>query len=184
MLGQNAAPAILSVNTFTSYTSSDYNGFRVNPGAKSAFEWTAPPAGVVSDFTGPGHEAARQTQRFTTLADYAAATGQDRHSVAVDYDVFVNVRRLDAQDTATVQKLTRGTSSLQAQAGICCRRSWCAAGNCDRRIRGTRSGSGCAGSRAGGAAVWAQKIERSTVAPCSSDGRVEGGRTAGCERGA
>ena len=42
MLGQNAAPAILSVNTFTSYTSSDYNGFRVNPGAKSAFEWSAP----------------------------------------------------------------------------------------------------------------------------------------------
>ena len=44
MLGQNSAPAILSVNTFTSYTSSDYNGFRVNPGAKAAFEWIAPPA--------------------------------------------------------------------------------------------------------------------------------------------
>ena len=105
MLGQNAAPAILSVNTFTSYTSSDYNGFRLNPGAKSAFEWTTPPAGVVSDFTGPGHEARLQTQRFTTLADYAAATGQDRHSVPVEYDIFVNVRRLDAQDAATVQKL-------------------------------------------------------------------------------
>ena len=57
MLGQNAAPAILSVNTFTSYTSSDYNGFRVNPGAKSAFEWSAPPAGRDADFTGPGHDA-------------------------------------------------------------------------------------------------------------------------------
>ena len=54
MLGQNAAPAILSVNTFTSYTSSDYNGFRVNPGAKSAFEWSAPASGVVADFTGAG----------------------------------------------------------------------------------------------------------------------------------
>ena len=42
MLGQNSAPAIFSVNTFTSYTSSDYNGFRPNPGAKSAFEWSAP----------------------------------------------------------------------------------------------------------------------------------------------
>ncbi len=105
MLGQNSAPAILSVNTFTSYTSSDYNGFRMNPGAESAFEWSAPPAGVTSDFTGPERSAKLETRRFSSLADYAAATGQDRHSVAVDYDVFVNVRRLDAQDTATVQKL-------------------------------------------------------------------------------
>jgi hypothetical protein len=105
MLGQNSAPAILSVNTFTSYTSSDYNGFRVNPGAKAAFEWAVPAAGVAADFTGPGHEAKLQPQRFTSLADYAAATKQDQHSVAVDYDVFVNVRRLDAQDAASVQKL-------------------------------------------------------------------------------
>ena len=105
MLGQNAAPAILSVNTFTSYTSSDYNGFRVNPGAKSAFEWSAPASGVVADFTGPEHDAKLTTQRFASLADYVAATGQDKHSVAVDYDVFVNVRRLDAQDAASVQKL-------------------------------------------------------------------------------
>jgi hypothetical protein len=104
MLGQNAAPAILSVNTFTSYTSSDYNGFRVNPGAKSAFEWSTPATGV-ADFTGPGHDAKLTTQRFTSLADYVAATKQDQHSVAVDYDVFVNVRRLDAQDAANVQKL-------------------------------------------------------------------------------
>ena len=31
-LGENSAPAIFSINTFTSYTSSDYNGFRPNPG--------------------------------------------------------------------------------------------------------------------------------------------------------
>ena len=105
MLGQNAAPAILSVNTFTSYTSSDYNGFRVNPGAKSAFEWSAPAPGVVADFTAPEHDAKLTTQRFASLAEYVAATGQDKHSVAVDYDVFVNVRRLDAQDAASVQKL-------------------------------------------------------------------------------
>ena len=104
MLGQNSAPAIFRVNTFTSYTSSDYNGFRVNPGAATAFEWNTPAAGV-ADFTGPGHEARLRTQQFASLAEYAAATGQDSHSVAVDYDVFVNVRRLDAQDAASVQKL-------------------------------------------------------------------------------
>ena len=35
----------------------------------------------------------------------AAATGQDRHSVLVDYDVFVNVPRLDARVVDAVQKL-------------------------------------------------------------------------------
>ena len=30
-------------------------------------------------------------RRFKTLKDYADATGQDRHSVLVDYDVFVKV---------------------------------------------------------------------------------------------
>ena len=40
MLGENALPAIFAVTTFTNYTSSDYNGFRPNPGAKTSFEWT------------------------------------------------------------------------------------------------------------------------------------------------
>ena len=66
MLGENAAPAILNVTTMTSYTSSDYNAFRPNPGAKAAFQWNAPPAGTRADFTGPGHEAALQ---ITQLRD-------------------------------------------------------------------------------------------------------------------
>ena len=105
MLGQNSAPAILSVNTFTSYTSSDYNGFRVNPGAKTSFQWSAPSSGTTANFTGPNQTAKLESRSFATLTEYAKATGQDAHSVAVDYDVFVNVRRLDAQDVPTVQKL-------------------------------------------------------------------------------
>jgi hypothetical protein len=105
MLGENAAPAILSVTTMTSYTSSDYNAFRPNPGAKAAFQWNAPPPGTRADFTGPGREAALQARSFTTLAEYSAATGQDKNSLTVDYDIFVNVPRLDAQDAATVQKI-------------------------------------------------------------------------------
>jgi hypothetical protein len=107
MLGQNSAPAIFSVNTFTSYTSSDYNGFRVNPGAKASFQWSRPAAGATTDFTTPNRSAALESRSFATLAEYSKATGQDAHSVAVDYDVFVNVRRLDAQDTPNVQKLYR-----------------------------------------------------------------------------
>jgi hypothetical protein len=105
MLGQNSAPAILTVNTFTSYTSSDYNGFRLNPGAKASFHWNSPPAGTTADFPGPGHSVRLENRSFATLAEYSKATGQDAHSVTLDYDVFVSVKRLDAQDTANVQKL-------------------------------------------------------------------------------
>ena len=104
MLGQNAAAALFSVNTLTSYSSSDYNGFRPNPGSES-FQWNSPPAGVDKmrlEASGPPKLEAR---KFATLADYAQATGQDRHSVLVDYAIFVNVPKLDAKDLATVQRL-------------------------------------------------------------------------------
>ena len=39
------------------------------------------------------------------MAEYSKDTGQDAHSVSVDYDVFMKVPRLDAQDATTVQKL-------------------------------------------------------------------------------
>jgi hypothetical protein len=105
--GLTALPPILSVNTYTSYTSSDYNGFRPNPGAAYSFGWNSPPAGTLADYLAPGHTPVLETRRFPTLAEYSAATGQDRNSVLVDYDVFVNVPRLDAQDFANVQKVYR-----------------------------------------------------------------------------
>jgi hypothetical protein len=104
MLGENSAPAIFSVSTFTTYSSSDYNGFRPNPGAEVSFEWTTPRDGR-ADFARPGHTPSLESRRFATLDEYRKATGQDRNSVLVDYDVFVNVPPLDARDSATVQRL-------------------------------------------------------------------------------
>jgi hypothetical protein len=52
----------------------------------------------------PAAPAALQPGQFKTLTDYAQTTGQDRHSVLVDYDVFMNVPKLD-RDPKTVQKL-------------------------------------------------------------------------------
>ena len=105
ILGENAAPAIFNITTFTDYTSSDYNGFRPNPNVDVAFQWNSPPAGVRVDYNHLRHAAQLETRRFATLEEYANATGQDRNSVLVDYDVFMRVPRLDAQDAATVQKL-------------------------------------------------------------------------------
>jgi hypothetical protein len=113
-LGQNSAPAIFSVNTYTNYTSSDYNGFRPNPGAASSFHWNSPPFTVAADFAplvtagrggGAGTAARLEQRQFSTLAAYSEATSQDRHSVLVDYDIFVNVPKLDAQDRKTVQRV-------------------------------------------------------------------------------
>ena len=115
MLGENSAPAIFSVNTNTNYSTSDYNGFRPNPGAAFSFQWNSPPANIQADYSGlllarpqPGVPPVNPTlevRQFATLAEYSGATHQDTHSVTVDYDVFVNVPRLDAKDLKKVQKL-------------------------------------------------------------------------------
>lgn len=105
MLGQNAAPAIFSVATHTQYTSSDYNGFRPNADADVAFEWALPSSGALADFSGPMGEVSLTPREFATLEAYSRATGQDRNSVLVDYDIFRNVPRLDARDASSLQRL-------------------------------------------------------------------------------
>jgi hypothetical protein len=122
-LGENSAPAIFSINTYTNYSSSDYNGFRPNPGAATSFQWNSPPFAVASDFSlvtanpqgagaatgagnGPTTPARRlESRAFQSLADYSAATKQDQHSVLVDYDIFTKVPHLDAQERSKVQKV-------------------------------------------------------------------------------
>jgi hypothetical protein len=116
MLGENSAPAILNVNTTTNYSSSDYNGFRPNPDARISFQWNSPPLQTTADYSGlrqarggrgagpvslPGLEA----RSFASLEDYSKATQQDRHSLTLDYDIFINVPRLDAKDQTNVQRL-------------------------------------------------------------------------------
>jgi len=104
MLGENALAAIFTVNTNTNYSSSDYNGFRPNPG-NEAFQWNSPPSGVAAILADGSSSAKIETRKFATLNAYAQATKQDQHSVLVDYDIFVNVTKLDAKDLATVQRL-------------------------------------------------------------------------------
>jgi hypothetical protein len=122
ILGENSTPSIFAVNTTTNYSSSDYNGFRPNPGAEYSFQWNSPPANVAADYSGlermrpprgPGAPAGAwaipglEARRFATLADYSRGTHQDEHSITVDYDCFINVSKLDAKDVRTVQKLYR-----------------------------------------------------------------------------
>ena len=139
MLGEGSAPAIFSVNTNTNYSSSDYNGFRLNPGAEFSFQWNSPPSGVDADYSGlltgggrggrglggnastngegrgaaqgagdgrgRGANPALEARRYRTLAEYSKATRQDEHSTTVDYDIFMNVPKLDARDIQKVQRV-------------------------------------------------------------------------------
>jgi hypothetical protein len=93
MLGQGAFAEIFTVDTFTNYSSSDYNGFRPNPGAKDAFGWNSPAPGVLADYTKD-----RVARRFASLKEYSAATGQDKHSIQIDYSDFVRVSAPDPKD--------------------------------------------------------------------------------------
>ena len=114
MLGENSAPAILSVTTYTNYSSSDYNGFRINPGAEYSFQWASPEWGVSQDYRdllsssdanqNPANKVL-PVRRYKTLGEYSAATKQDAHSILVDYDIFENVPMLNAKDLSAIRRL-------------------------------------------------------------------------------
>jgi len=118
VLGQGAFPEIFTVDTFTNYSSSDYNGFRPNPGANAAFGWNSPAAETVADY---GRD--RIVRRFASLKEYSAATGQDRHSILVDYGDFVRVSAPDPQDPRRFYApeefdFTLGPKSRAIDAGV------------------------------------------------------------------
>jgi hypothetical protein len=88
-LGTDAPVGIASVGGPTAYSTYDYNGYRPNAGVTNQFAWLGPRAGMTVDYEQP----ANQAPRFPTLAALAAATGQETHSIEVDYDIFTNVRQ-------------------------------------------------------------------------------------------
>ena len=77
---------VLGVTTYTNYSESDYNGFRPTPGYDDAFEWNSPAFATEADFNGR-----LETRHFKTLKDYQTATGQEKHSILIDFNTFVNV---------------------------------------------------------------------------------------------
>lgn len=111
VLGQGAWPEIFTVDTFTNYSSSDYNGFRPNPGAAVAFAWSSPPDGTPADFR---NERVKRT--YPDLASYSKATGQDRHSRLVDYRDFVRVSAPAAGDPTRFYSPEEFDFSLRARS--------------------------------------------------------------------
>jgi hypothetical protein len=94
ILGDGWGDPVLNLRTFTNYSTSDYNGFRPNPGVDDAFEWDSPPFDVAADY----HASTLVTRHFKSLGEYQQATKQEQHSVLVDYDVFVHAAQPDKSD--------------------------------------------------------------------------------------
>ncbi len=74
---------IMSWAFATSAYSTDYNGYRPNRGVKEQYVWLAPAPGGTMYTPKP-----TDWRKFATLAELAAATGQEKHGVELDYDIF------------------------------------------------------------------------------------------------
>ena len=160
MLGENSAPAIFSVNTNTNYSSSDYNGFRPNPGRRVSFQWNSPPLAMRSPIA---PACAERPQRPRSARDAPVRDArrlqrrpphQDQHSVLVDYDVFVNVPKLDAKDLATVQRLYKAEDfDFRLKPGSAAVDRGVVAAERDRWLHGSGARPRRAGSRPDAAAL-------------------------------
>jgi hypothetical protein len=117
MLAQHsfASTQVFAVTTDTNWSSSDYNGFYANAEATTSYAWNSPPFNIPADINAPGHTPVLVNRSYATLAQYSAATGQDTHSVLVDYSIFMNVPPLDARDLTNITNLYELGSGLDFQ---------------------------------------------------------------------
>ena len=83
----------------TSAFSSDYNGYRPNPGVEEQYNWLAPKPG------GTAYEDG-EWKSFSTLADLRAATGQEAHGREVDFDIFESLVPPDPENRHAVYHAT------------------------------------------------------------------------------
>jgi hypothetical protein len=87
-LGTDSTGGITVLGGPTAYSTYDYDGFRPNRGVEMNYAWLGPRPGMQVDYDRP----ANQVQRFKTLAELSAATGQETHGIEVDYDIFESLR--------------------------------------------------------------------------------------------
>jgi hypothetical protein len=94
--------SLIRTGTYTSYTSWDYDGFRLNRGSDIQFHWRGPtPADNATDYS-IGSETAHQG--FLSLKEFSQFTGHEKHGILVDYDIFERVVKPDHNDPTRVYR--------------------------------------------------------------------------------
>jgi len=91
---------IMRTCTNTAYSTFDYNGYRPNRGERAQFFWKSPADGRLLDY---GIEDLKFSA-FKALDDFRRATGQEKHGIVVDYDIFRRVEKPDPQSSRAVYR--------------------------------------------------------------------------------
>jgi hypothetical protein len=105
----------------TAYSSYDYNGYRPNRNGRPQYLWIAPRGGALRDY---GLDKAA-FDSFNTLDELREKTGQERHGIEIDYDIFENLRPPDPAKPHAVYegrgldfRLKRGAKAVDAGVAI------------------------------------------------------------------
>ena len=90
------------------YSSSDYNGFRPNPGSETNFLWVdrakQPLPRFLGRTVGPMRKASLPGFGYKTLEEYCKGAGQDCHSILIDYSDFVKASGTKRSDPTILYK--------------------------------------------------------------------------------
>ncbi len=120
IFGQGRQPAVMAVRTYTNYSSSDYNGYRVNPESDIAFSWSSPPREMARQYGVP-----LVTREYSSFEEYQQGSGQDANSVLVDFDIFMNAQMPDLDDPGRLYdpevvdlRLRRGAEAIDAGVAL------------------------------------------------------------------
>lgn len=88
---------ILRLGNATSWNTTDYNGYRPNKSVKDQYWFFVPPDAK------PVYEPTQaQWKSYPTLAALAQATGQEKHSIEVDFDIFAKLSPPDPKNEFAV----------------------------------------------------------------------------------
>jgi len=109
--------AALTMRSYNSYSSSDYNGYWLPTPREKPFVWAAPADGVQSSYD----PRALVERSGATLAEFAKASGQERSGRQLDANPFANLTLPDAANIYRVYPrdgasyaLARGSKALDA----------------------------------------------------------------------
>jgi len=86
----------------TSYSSYDYNGYRPNKTGGNQFTWIAPETGKLRDYDLTNANA----KSYLTLKNFSDESGQEKHSIEIDYDIFTNLAPPDPRTPHRVYHAT------------------------------------------------------------------------------
>jgi hypothetical protein len=90
ILVQSPKEPVFQLDTFDSYSTSDYNGFDFEPGSEAPYVRSGPAEGKSIDY-----ENALVVRKFSSLQEFSQVTSLDQHSRIVSYRIFRNLRRVD-----------------------------------------------------------------------------------------